>query len=67
MHSTLSNTYLRSRIADHMDALRQDLVGAISCTRLWYTFKELNNNFFYKCIAQRYITDLIKSYPVEVT
>ena len=68
MHSTLSDTYLRSRIADYMDVLSQDLVGAISCTRLWYTLKELNNNFFfYNCTAQRYITDLIKSYPMEVT
>ena len=46
MHSTLSNTYLRSRIADYMDVLSQDLVGAISCTGLCYTLKELNNNFF---------------------
>lgn len=67
MHSILSNTYLKSRIADSMDALSQDLVGAISRTIFWYTVVELNNNFFYKCIAQRYITDLIKSYPVEVT
>ena len=31
----------------------------------WYTLKKLNNNFFYKYISQRYLTDLIKSYPVE--